>query len=545
MTLAELRNDVLARDVTIEALTERMADLELAADSVGWRMLVARSEMEFSRNGLKDIIDLCRVMYLKNPLIKRAINVQRYYVFGQGVTIEAKNDRVNEIVQEFWDDPRNKVELTSEDALSDKERDVQTDGNVFLALFTNNKTGLTRVRSFPVDQVQDIILNPEDRRDVWFYKRVYTKQTFDGQDPQEVTVYYPDIDHTKDMHEDGGDPHPGSTHPMNAIDGKAIEWDSPILHIREGEIGGMRFGVPEMYAACDWAKAVTTDLENYATVKQALARFAWRMTRKGGTDAIAAAKSKLNTTLNTDSRDRNPPTQTGGVFISGDADMLAPIRTAGAQPSSEDGRALRLMVAAAVGIPETILVGDADVGNLATAKSLDRPTELAMRERQKKWASVLQRLFQYVIRRSIGSETVKNGSATYREGQWLIEADGVDNEEDTKVDISFPPIVEHDPDLTIKSIATVAPLHLIPDRDLARLAMITFGMEDLDRMLDDLFDPETGERKEQTPPYGQGFDTIFGPQFDAQADGGKPPTRPSREAIADALAIVRARLTET
>ena len=45
----------------------------------------------------------------------------------------------------------------------------------------------------------------------------------------------------------------------------------------------------------------------------------------------------------------------------------------------------------------TILSGDLDQGNLATAKTLDRPTELAMMDRQQLWADIFQRLINYQI----------------------------------------------------------------------------------------------------------------------------------------------------
>ena len=127
-----------------------------------------------------------------------------------------------------------------------------------------------------------------------------------------------------------------------------------------------KFGIPDVYAALDWARAYKEFLENWATISKALARFIWNLQVKGGSRSVTAGKTKLNTTLttNTTTGETNPPSTTGAMFI-GSGEDISPIRTAGAQTSPEQGRRLLLMVAAGVGLPETFF-GDVATGNLAT-----------------------------------------------------------------------------------------------------------------------------------------------------------------------------------
>src|SRR5690606_26615419 len=93
--------------------------------------------------------------------------------------------------------------------------------------------------------------------------------------------------------------------------------------------------------------------------------------------------------------DHNPPPLTGSTFVAGEGTSLQPVRTSGATVSAEDGRRLLLMVAASSGLPETFF-GDASIGTLATAKSLDRPTELMMEDRQKLWRDVFINILEFV-----------------------------------------------------------------------------------------------------------------------------------------------------
>jgi len=358
------------------AFTERLAELELALEDKAWMRLSGEGHTEFSRQALKIICWLSRSFYLKNPLITRGVDVQKHYVFGQGVTITAEDADVDEVVQDFLADAKNKAELTSHQSMLGKEVELAVDGNLFFVFFRKRGNGRTRIRTIPVDEIEDIITNPEDAKDPWFYKRVWTSRKValdSGEIDQETkTVYYPDWRYVP-KEQEGSKP--------SKIGDHEVDWSTPVYHIRVGGMPSMRFGVPETYPALDWAKAYKNFLEDWSTIVRAHARFAWNVTAKGGKTGIAAAKAKLESTIvSDDAAEANPPPTPGAAFIAGEGANISPIRTAGATTSAEDGRRLLLMVTATFGFPETFF-GDASVGTLATAKSLDRPTELKISSR--------------------------------------------------------------------------------------------------------------------------------------------------------------------
>src|SRR5690348_13860874 len=134
-------------------------------------------------------------MYLKNPLINRAVSLTAVYIWGQGVTIEAKDEDTDAIIQAFLDDPSNQVELTSHQARLLKEIDLEVLGNLFFVFFTDPK-GSIKIRSITVDEIGEIICNPEDAKEPWFYHRQWKKQTFDYDTGvrigMEENAYYPD-----------------------------------------------------------------------------------------------------------------------------------------------------------------------------------------------------------------------------------------------------------------------------------------------------------------------------------------------------------------
>src|SRR5207253_3066808 len=118
-------------------LRERLAELELAIENSGWLRLGYGIEREFSREGLRKIVALSRLMFLKSPLVNRAVTLQAFYVWGQGVQIAGRNDAINGVIQRFLDDPKNVAELTGHQAHTEKEIDLEVDGNLFFVFFIN------------------------------------------------------------------------------------------------------------------------------------------------------------------------------------------------------------------------------------------------------------------------------------------------------------------------------------------------------------------------------------------------------------------------
>lgn len=484
--------------VQTELLQERIIELEQALD--GWTQIDRVADYDFSKAALDRIVRRSRLMYLSHPLIKRAVNVQAYYVWALGVNIQAKHPEINDVVQAFLDDHANQVELTSHKARIDKERVLQTDGNVFLVLFTNFSTGKVTVRSIPVEQITEPpICNPEDAKDPWYYKREWTQRVFDPsrgtlKDEHKV-AYYPDVHYT---------PKPGERPP--AINGNPVHWDSPIRHLRLGGLSDMAFGVPDVYAALPWAMAYQDSLEDDATRSRALARWAYRVTTPP--KAVANAKARLNTTItNTAPSETNPPPLAGATFVGSEEVGLDPIKLSGAVLPTDHSRPLRLMVAAGTGTPDTILSGDADVGNLATAKTLDRPTELQMVDRQTEWANTFRELLDYqidwAIRAPNGALTHLGMVATNGEGRDVVVM-AIDDETgepiDRHVDVDFPDLLERDIAARVKAVvdALTAGGHPIlsvwPPRMAVKLLLTALGVDDIDEELDAIFgDGDDGE----------------------------------------------------
>jgi hypothetical protein len=473
---------------------ERLAELELAMEDQGWREIMGGEQRDFSRAALKKIMRLCRLMYLKNPLIRQGVNVQARYVWGRGVTVSGRDPRVNQVVQDFWDHPKNQAELTSHQARMLKEIDLQVQGNIFFVLFSDSiDSGATLARTIPPDEIAVVVSNPQDSKDPWFYRREWSEKTLNPDSGAEESkpriAYYPDWGHNP------------AAKPKTLFGGKPVMWDTPVFHIKVGGLSDMSFGVPEPYAAIDWARAYKEFLEDWCTITRAYARFAWQMKTPGGARGVSSAKGRLATTLATGSNDTsvetNPAPTVGAAFIGSSDVDLKPMKTAGATTSADDGHRVLLMVAAVFGMPETFF-GDADVGNHATSKTLDRPTELKFKDRQTLWAEVIRRILDFVVDRSAaatngplkGLMLVKNKAAGDEQDVPLSSDPKAGEEVDRYVGVSFPELLEHDVAAQVGAIVDAAtlkgsaPAGTIDDKTLTRMLLTELGATNIDEIMD-------------------------------------------------------------
>ena len=462
-----------------EFLRESIAELQLALEDAGWQRVIVDGQREFDAQGRRKIAELSRVMFLKNPLINRAVTIQSQYVWAQGVSVTSDDEETQAFLDGFFADPKNAAEF-SHQARTLKEQDLQVFGNLFFALFTDAIEGATRVRTIPADEIADIICNPDDAKEPWYYKRCWSQSVLNmdsgATTHAERTAYYPALGFEPDDRRD-------------VIGGAPVMWDSPCYHVKVGSLSDMKFGVPETYQAIDWARAYKGFLENWFSIVKAYARFAWHASGSGGQQMVDRLKTRLNAnTASGSTLDTNPPSTTASTFI-GSGVKLDPIKTAGATTSAEDGRRGLLMVCAAMGLPETFF-GDVSTGNLATAKSLDRPTELKFRDRQELWKSILITILEYAIARN---QRAANGRLRLAGG-----------EQKPQIRVTFPPILEHDIREQIGAIVQGATLDgktpsAITWKTTARLVLEALGVEDvqaeLDALEDEWDDAETDEQR--------------------------------------------------
>lgn len=442
-----------------EYLQENLTVLEQQLTEQGWERIGTGYNRDFTERARALLYDSARIYWLKNPLIRRAELVQALYVFAQGMTVKADHPTVDAALQRFIGDKANYLAFTGPQAWMMNEAVIALSGNLFFALFTNESSGRVIVRQIPLYEIADIITNPEDGTTPWYYKRSYTINEFSTLTgivtPRTAIAYYPDWRYNPEDKPD-------------QIGGNPVFWTTPVYHAKVNCLPDMKFGVSELYSCLDWAKAYKTHLENGNKIWQALASFAFRMTTKGGTNAIAAATSKIKSLIGkpdgtTSTPDKRPVAST---FASGEGVKLEPFKTSGMTISMEDARQHRLMVCSGSGIPDHIESGDPSTGNLATSTTMERPLELQFLNRQQFWIDIWQDITEYVIDQAIKAENgllhdigeAEHDDYTDEDQYVITEIDEGGKPIPRTVSVAFPPLLEHDQLQTVQAIIAGATL---------------------------------------------------------------------------------------
>lgn len=495
----ELAEMLTAERSMREHLQESVQGLEQAMNEPGWQRMTALADQEFTRDGLRQITSVCRVMGLKNSLIRRGIRLRTAYVWGQGVQISARDadkksrgQDVNAVIQDMLDDPGNQRTFSGHQAHEELEQSLATDGNVFLALFTNPRSGKVQVRSLPWDEIADVVCNPEDASEPWYYRRVWNEPVdmTPNAGYRQRTAYYPALGYKPALRPKR------IKDPLTGSQLAEVMWDAPTLHVKVNGLRGWKYGVPDVYAAIDWASAYKDFLTDWATLIKALSRFAWRLTSRGSRQA--AARSRLAAAPSIDPVS-GEPRHAGATAITSPDQMLEAIPKTGATIDSESGRPLAAMAAAALDVPVTMLLADPGVtGARATAETLDKPTELMAESRRALWAGVIAQILDYVIAESVRApEGALRGKLALDDGRELLKLRG---RAKGTVDITWPAVDQMSLDVLMDAIVKADGTQRVPPLVIARLLLDALGVKDQDEIISSL----TDEAGRWLPPDGGG-----------------------------------------
>ncbi len=525
------------------------SDINLALQNVEWRRQVNLSWLEFSRWGIQQIILISRLYYLKNPICRRLVDVCAAYVFARGVEVTTNDDVANETLRECFE--RNKV-VFGHNGLTAQERSKSTDGNLFWVFFADKANkGLTSIRTIDATEIADIICDPDDADTEWFFRRQWDKRDFDAENGvtsvKTESAWYPALGYE-----------PAAKIP--SINSVPVLWDYPVRHRKTGSIAKWQYGVPRLYPMLDWAREARKVLEACASNFQSLAQFAMTLTTKGGQQALEGMKAQMSTTVGPTAQiwDQNPPAGRGSTFASGPGTKLEAFARNAAQLDPGYVREFKLMCVMCFGMPETFL-GDVSTGNLATATSLDRPTETVFLELQEEWIEDLTVMAKVILKNAQGAPSGSLREAkrhiyivreakrkTRKDGRRIYEAmKPAEESGDIEIQVNFPNIREGDVPALVG--ATVEAMTLgsklgtvvgIDEKAGIRQLYDQLGIEGGDELTEDQYPEETYETDRQAQKDAQA--ELEKKQLAAMPQPGQPGAAPVKKIEAAAARLARA-----
>ncbi len=415
----------------IREATQTVED-ELALEDQGWIRGGVSSSNIITEASRKESVQSSRLYWLKDPLCKQAIRLWTDYTFGTGMTWSCEDKDANKVLSAYWNSKANQSVLSSRGQRRSSDK-LLIDGELFFALFLGKAT---TVRLIDPLEITDIITDPDDKDDERYYKREWS----DAQGGQHTDYYCSHLNPKDEAVKDSSD---------NSIRATNAAKNVLVYHLPYNTIG--QRGYPLLLPALDWVKQYRRFLASRVAVMLALARFAWKTKLQGGMAAVAEAKVLLD----------NAEVPAGSVMIENKGADTQPIRTdSGAAGAYQDGRQLKLQVAAAVGIPEQYF-GDISIGNLATAKTVELPMMKMFQSYQQVWADAFKDMDEIVL-----------------------EHNGIDTASVT-IDRDFPKIAPEDVVATAQSLqAIMSSFPQFSDvHDVLQVALMSLGINNTSEIL--------------------------------------------------------------
>lgn len=479
---ADLHAEVQQLRATLSLVTESYADLStsisaqaagiLRRDERGWRG-VGQVDGALSAEARAQAAALADLAVTSNALIKAGVNIRTAYIWGGGVTVGIKDDGdtgqdVGAVWKAFWDDATNRRVLTTTEAQTRYERRLATGGEAFFALPTNPATGKVVVRRIPAQQITERVCDPEDAETVWLYKRVWSAVNVDGT-ADARTEYYPAL---------GFNPAGPKVLRWNKHE---IRWDAPVRHVAVNVPDEDWRGIGDAFAAVPWARADKEFLEDLATYMRALTKILGQVQAPNSRAAQAAQRAVAGSNA-----------EPGALVATDAATTLSLVSKSGAQIDGDSHRPLATMVAAALEVPLTMLLGDpGQTGARAVAETLDQPTELKFGLRRDVHAELFRDIAGYVIDQAVLAKGGSLRGTQRREGDRIVV--DLPEGDDRTVEVTWP---EYDSlplkDLieAIAAAAAVEPGGLIDPVVLMRLILRAFEVENVDELIDQATDDD-------------------------------------------------------
>lgn len=368
-----MENQSLSEEVNylrgeIGDLQEDMLKISDAFDNIGWAPLDENEATEIPLKTVKKIAKVARAMYALNPFVKRGVKARYSYIWGRSVQFDGTKEIDDKLTL-------NRKKMFSPQAYEELEVVLATDGNAFTALpIGEADDGKRTVFRVPLDEITGIVANPDDKEDIWFYKREYTIHKTNSRSGQTNDVdkveYYGSISYYN-THD--------NTLPRN-WNRVSVRQDFIIQHTTVNKQVGWRWGLPDIAPVIFWAKAYKEYLEDNATLVKAYSRLAWQV-RSGSALGVQAAAMQVMTPPT-----RDPMTgelrDVGGTAIGGSGNSLQAMPATGSQVDFSKGSALASAIASGLEVSKIVITSDPGEGTNATAATLDLPTLKAMEARQ-------------------------------------------------------------------------------------------------------------------------------------------------------------------
>ncbi len=361
--------NVLFGDIIEKKVSERLtaASMTDRKEDEGWRKLTGNSTRDLLSTTQERMIDIAFWLWENNPLGRWIIEIIKDFIVAEGLPFEAENEEVKKVLEDFWYDPVNRMDLYIEK----HARELHIFGELIFPEFVAEQTGRVRLGYLDPKQIDKIVTDPEN---VKMVIGVILKSEAGQTARQLKTILPEEADYVLS--------------PSAKIMRDSYT-DGECFFFAINNVTNSPRGRSEVLATSDWLDAYEQFLFDYADRWPLLNTFIWDMLVTGGDKTTIDEQIKAFTK------------KSGSVFGHNEKVALeAKTPDLKSQDADTGARLLRNHILGAHGIP-SFWYGGGEDANRALGVEMGTPAFKMLGSKQRYFKYILETIFDRVIQKAL------------------------------------------------------------------------------------------------------------------------------------------------
>ncbi|EAT16073.1 hypothetical protein HTZ97_16325 [Desulfuromonas acetoxidans] len=352
-----------------QKVSERLSAASASpADDMQWRRLTGNSDRELPIATWQRQVEICYWLWKTNPMANWIIESMGSFVAGKGFSYTCKNDDVRQILDEFWNDPVNRMDLK----FGKKARELGIFGLQCWQAFVSPQTGRVRLGVIDPAQVAEVYTDP-DNVEMRIGVKVYNHDS--GETRYLKTILPREAD---DML---------SPYANQMRDGYA---DGECFLYAVNQVSNDPYGTSDLFVIADWLEEYEDFVFDYSQKAKKQNAYIWDVTMNGSNDTECQ-----------DFADQFATQEDGAIRVHNEKvtwQAVAPKLQALEVKESAD--VFRNHILGCKSIPAHWYGGLADANRASAAESND-PIKAFIDDRQMLLKFVLEDILTYVIEKAL------------------------------------------------------------------------------------------------------------------------------------------------
>lgn len=354
-------------ETRVKIETQKLAVLRAASvtdnEDIGWKRLTGDTTRNLSPLAQDEMIKIAYWLWETNPLANWIIEITKDFILAEGLPYESKNEDVKKVLDDFWYDPLNRMDLYMEKYV----RELDIYGELCFPVFRGQHTGKVRLGYIDPANIKDVITDPEN---VKMVIGVTLKDSVGEVGRKYKTIV------------------PKEAETILSRSAQALRetyTDGECFFFAVNNVTNSPRGRSSLLTVADWLDAYEQFLFDYAEKWPLLNTFVWDMEVQGGDDAAIKEQMKAFTK------------KSGSIYGHNEKVKLTPSTPDLKSVDAEQGaRLFRNHILGAKSIPEHWYGGGGDV-NRATSVEMGTPAYKTLSSKQRYFKFIVESIFECVI----------------------------------------------------------------------------------------------------------------------------------------------------